>query len=224
MTPQECVELAAKVYSMDPMIGVESKSAKAVYLPADIDGLVFAFPGTENLAGWLADITVDPIVVPGFGKVHEGFWIAYSSIRNELLTVALTSNKPVTVVGHSLGAALAILFAADLALLGHVPKAVFAFAPPRVSACNTIAELFGRTRMPVSLYRKGEDIVPLVPRVLHNWQHPAQLIQIGSPLWDVPNVEDHFVRGYVTALVAPQDKHSTRLGNAWTWIKGLFGK
>ncbi|KWO60436.1 lipase family protein [Burkholderia territorii] len=190
-TPLEYALLALRAYTSTPQIGVEANAARAI-----VEGDVVAFPGTNNLACWLADLDIETIAVPGLGTLHAGFWRALCSIREPLLALP----PPAITVGHSEGAALAILFAAELCQAGHAPDAVYGFEPPRVSIDDTLATLFAAHGVQLHLYRHGEDVVPLVPRLLHSWQHPAPLIAIGTPSLPVPNVEDHFIERVIAAL------------------------
>ncbi|CAG9247789.1 hypothetical protein BDI4_210056 [Burkholderia diffusa] len=121
-TPLDYALLTQRAYTSPPRIGVETNAARAI-----VEGDVLAFPGTNNLACWLADLDIETIGVPGLGALHADFWRALSSIRDALL--ALT--PPAVVVGHREGAALAILFAAELCQVGHTPQAVYGFESPR---------------------------------------------------------------------------------------------
>lgn len=80
-------------------------------------GLVIAFPGTDNLASFAADFDVEPFDVAGVGKVYRGFWDAFDAISLPVLAAA--AGQPVTLVGHSLGAAMAIMCAAYMTVGGN---------------------------------------------------------------------------------------------------------
>jgi hypothetical protein len=150
------------------------------------------------LACWLADLDASAVDVPDMGRLHAGFWGAFQEIAGPLLAL-----DGVTVtLGHSEGAALALLYAAQLCLAGRPPAAVYAFEPPRISADGTIASLLAAHGVQVNLYRNGEDVVPLVPRLLEDWQHPGELQHIGHALLPVPNVQDHMIDRVIAALPA----------------------
>lgn len=189
-TPLDYALLAQRAYSTPPLIGLEASAARAI-----VDGAAVAFPGTNNnVACWLADLDVELAIVTGLGALHAGFWRAYSSIATPLMA----SPTPKVTVGHSEGAALAILYAAALCQAGRAPRAVYAFEPPHVSADGTLAALFAGHGVQLGLYRNGGGVVPLVPRLLHPWQHPASLTDIGKVA--PPNVEDHFIERVIEAL------------------------
>lgn len=191
MTPQDYARLAQRAYLVQPRIGAESSAARAI-----VEGDAVAFPGSNNVACWLADLDADVVHVDGLGALHHGFWKAFSSISTQLLALPAAA----VTVGHSEGAALAILFAAALCKAGRPPRAVYGFEPPRVSADGTLAALLAAHGVQVNLYRNGQDVVPLVPRLLHTWQHPAPLIAIGHATWLMPNVEDHQLARVIQAL------------------------
>lgn len=191
MTPKDYARLAQRAYQMPSQIGAEASAARAI-----VEGDAVAFPGSDNLACWLADLDADTVHVDGFGALHHGFWKAFSSISAQLLALPAAA----VTVGHSEGAALAILFAAALCVAGRPPRAVYGFEPPRVSADGTLAALLAAHGVQVNLYRNGQDVVPLVPRLLRPWQHPAPLIAIGRAAWPVPNVVDHQLERVIDAL------------------------
>ena len=109
-------QLAEKAYTDAPTYGASSSSGRAVVYYGEAVG----FPGTDNIACWLADLDVATVLVPGLGLLHAGFWKAYS-----LLAPSLKARTDLTVMlGHSEGAALALLHAAVMCLAGRPPKAV----------------------------------------------------------------------------------------------------
>ena len=194
MTPRDYALLAQQAYTAPPTLGVADSAARAVVFPGGIVG----FPGTNNLACWLADLDAEAVSVDGLGILHAGFWGAMCEIKDALLAL----DAPAAIVGHSEGAALALLYAGLLCLAGKPPGAVYGFEPPRVSTDGVLGQLLASHGVAVVLYRNGEDIVPLVPRLLHDWQHPAGLIEIGSPSLPVPNMEDHMIDRVISALAA----------------------
>ena len=197
MNPLTYAEIAQRAYHRPPAIGFASSASRAIVEHTE-DGLTIAFPGSDNIACWLADLDVWIKDVDGVGFVHAGFWAAWTKIADGVKAKAC--DEKVVLTGHSLGAALAILAGAALCLAGKPPKAIFAFEPPRVSINNTLSNLFRENHVDVFLYRNGYDVVPMVPRVLHSWQHCGPLINIGEPFLPVPNIEDHDINRVIEAL------------------------
>lgn len=192
MTPRDYALLAQEAYTAAPDIGKVDSASRAIVRHTNA-GLVIAFPGTDNAACWVADLDALTVDVPGVGAVHRGFWEAWQAIAAPV-TVAI-GDQPVTLVGHSLGAAIAICAAVSFTIGGRPPVAVFGFEPPRVSP-----DLGVRTavaHVPLHLYKNGNDLVPDVPL---GWQHAALLAHIGVPALPVPNVEDHAIARVIAAL------------------------
>jgi triacylglycerol lipase len=192
MTPRDYALLAQEAYTANPDIGVDGSASQAIVRHTEA-GLCIAFTGTENLDGWGADFDVVPVSVPGAGNVHRGFLDAWRAISAPVL--AAIAGQSVTLVGHSLGAAMAIMCAMDMTLAGNPPIAVWGFEPPRVSPDLTIRALLAK--VPVHLYCNGNDLVTAVPP---GWQHAAMLIHIGKARLPFPNIEDHKIANVVSAL------------------------
>jgi predicted lipase len=192
MTPHAYALLAQEAYSAKPDIGVEGSASQAIVRHTDA-GLCVAFTGTENLDGWITDLDVTTVPVLRAGNVHRGFWLAWQAISGDVLKAI--DGQPVTLVGHSLGAALAVMAAVTLTLAGKAPVAVYGFEPPRVSTDIAIRTLLAK--VPVRLYKNGNDIVPDVPP---GWNHAALLTHIGSAVLPIPNVRDHAIERVIEAL------------------------
>lgn len=186
-------QMAAAAYTTTPTFGAEN-SACRVISKNTMDGLTIGFPGTNNAASILADIEVDVVEVDGIGSVHEGFWKAFYAQQTKLMAL-----KPAVVYGHSEGAALALIYAAELCLAGTPPQAVYAFEPPRISADPTIAELLDYHVPTVILTRNGDDLVTEVPNLLHHWQHPAPLMRIGNTNV-LDTLEDHKIENVIRSI------------------------
>ena len=192
MTPRDFALLAQEAYTAKPDIGKADSASRAI-VRHTAAGLCIAFPGTDNVDCWGADFDIVPINVPGVGGVHHGFWSAWQAIAPSV--VAATGGQPVTLVGHSLGAAIAIMAAVSLTLAGKPPVAVYGFEPPRVSPGLGVRTVLAK--VPVRLYKNGNDLVPDVPP---GWNHAALLAHIGKPLLPFANVQDHAIARVIEAL------------------------
>lgn len=194
MTPREYALLAQEAYDAPPDIGKADSASRAI-VRQTAGGLVIAFRGSDNADSWETDFDVETVDVPGAGKFHAGFWRAYQAIATDVL--AAVKGQPVTLVGHSLGGALAIAAALDMTLSGNPPAAVFGFEPPRVSPDMSARVVL--SHVDVRLYRNGLDIVPTLPL---DWRHAAALIRIGKPALPIPNTIDHELARVIAALAA----------------------
>lgn len=192
MTPRDFALLAQEAYTAVPDIGKADSASRAIVRETSVS-LVVAFPGTDNGDCVLADLDIIATPVPGIGAVHRGFWQAWQAIAVDVL--AAIDGKPVTLVGHSLGAAIAIMAAAEMTSSGNPPATVYGFEPPRVSTDYAIRALLAK--VPMHLYRNGNDIVPDLPP---RWRHAGPLEQIGTPALPWPNVQDHRIARVVAAF------------------------
>ncbi|MCW3641756.1 lipase [Burkholderia cenocepacia] len=192
MTPRDYALLAQEAYSAKPDIGKADSASRAI-VRQTAAGLVVAFPGTDNLDSVVADLDVHPIDVIGVGQVHHGFWAAWEAIAVPVL--AAVAGRPVTLVGHSLGAAIAIMAASAMVAAGRAPAAVYGFEPPRVSTNGSVAALL--EKVPLCLYKNGNDIVPDLPL---GWKHAGSIQAIGRPALPFANVTDHAIARVVEAL------------------------
>jgi triacylglycerol lipase len=192
MTPRDFALIANEAYTAAPDIGVADSASRAILRHTAV-GLVVAFPGTDNIPSWIADLDIETVYVPGVGKVHKGFLDAWQAIRVPVL--AAIAGHPVTFVGHSLGAALALMAAADVTVSGNPPAAVYGFEPPRVCAGPAMLDLL--KAIPILLTKNGNDIVPDVPPEL---DHARALQDIGKAFLPIPNVNDHMLDRVIPAL------------------------
>ncbi|KAG0615812.1 hypothetical protein M758_5G068700 [Ceratodon purpureus] len=168
--------------------------------------LVFAFRGTEQTK-W-KDLSTDMNVIPvGFNPeriggdfkeevmVHGGFLNAYDSVRRRLLTLLQASigvsdidNDPaqswqVYSTGHSLGGALATLFALELsssklAKKGHIRVTMYNFGSPRVGN-KRFADMYNQAIKDSWRVVNHRDIIPTVPRLM-GYCHVAHPIYLSA--------------------------------------------
>lgn len=194
MTPRDFALLAQEAYTAAPDIGKADSASRAI-VRQTAGGLVIAFRGSDNELSWETDFDIETVDVPGAGKFHAGFWNAWRAIATDVL--AAIDGRPVTFVGHSLGAALCIAAALDTTISGNPPAAVYGFEPPRVSP--DMGARVALRAVDVKLFRNGLDIVPTVPL---DWRHAAPLIRIGKPALPIVNTIDHQLERVIAALAA----------------------
>lgn len=192
MRPYDYALLAQEAYTAAPDIGQANSASRAIVRHSPV-GLCIAFPGTDNFSGLEADFDISLVDVPGVGNVHRGFWGAWQAIS--LPVLAAIDAQPVTLIGHSLGAAIAVMAAVAMTIGGNPPAAVYGFEPPRVSPSSNVSNLLGN--MSISLFKNGNDAVPDVPPL---WSHAGLLTQIGTPLLPIPNILDHRIARVIEAL------------------------
>lgn len=196
MTPRDFALLAQEAYDAPPDIGQLDSASRAIVRETP-GGLVIAFRGSDNKACWEADFDAFPMDVDGIGKLHRGIWQAWEAISAQVL--AAIDGKPVTLVGHSLGGALALMCAIEMTVSGNAPASVWGFEPPRISPGPEFGPLLAH--VPITLYRNGNDVVPMVPP---DWYHPVPLTLIGTPTMPFDNAFDHKMELVIAALSASQ--------------------
>lgn len=192
MTPRDYALIAQEAYSAAPDIGIADSASRAI-VRQTADGLVIAFRGSDNEASFKADADFFPMDVDGIGRIHRGFWQAWETISTDVL--AAIDGKPVTFVGHSLGAALAVTASIEMIVSGVVPEALYGWGTPHVSPDQKVLDLLKAIRT-LRLYRNGNDIVPLVPP---DWPDVGPIQQIGKAVLMIPNTYDHEMARYVAA-------------------------
>ncbi|KAI3659311.1 hypothetical protein MP638_003527 [Amoeboaphelidium occidentale] len=90
--------------------------------------------GSQTLDDWKVNLQTD--LIPFTSKcrscrVHEGFYERYKEIRNDLFNQTFQMNTKFFIVGHSLGASVALLLALD-----YQPDFLYTFALPVVGNRN----------------------------------------------------------------------------------------
>ena len=103
---------------------------------------IIVFRGTQEAKEWIANLNVQQIDYqsnnPQAGKVHQGFYNLYFNGLKQFLDEAIGRLNPAIpcyVTGHSLGGAIAVLAALDLALnFSNLKEQIqmYNYAPPRV--------------------------------------------------------------------------------------------
>jgi triacylglycerol lipase len=156
--------------------------------------------GTQTPREWLRNFTVVPNPfneVPGFGWVHLGFERMHRSVRASI-EQALADVAPdvrITVLGHSLGGAMAVLAAVDLKSNGGRSSVdVCTVGGPRVGKLD-FRNNFNRTIPRCFRLTNQFDVVPHVPSLLTGWVHVGDEIEVDG---DVDN--SHSLVAYLEGL------------------------
>lgn len=144
--------------------------------------LVVAFRGTEptKLKDWKTDFDAgfQPARDGGEGREHAGFAVALAAVlpRLEQLRAEGGGNGPVLVCGHSLGGALACLYARSLAGGAAPPKlSLVTFGCPRVGDAAHAAAV--DRLVPDHLrFVRDDDIVARVPTRSMGYRHAGTVL------------------------------------------------
>ncbi|MGA3065349.1 MAG: lipase family protein [Tepidisphaeraceae bacterium] len=133
---------------------------------------LIAFRGTKTVQEWIDNVAFVATEFPDQPqiKVEEGFLdiyskaLANSQTMREALQKFMARAKPseLLVTGHSLGSALASLFAFDVATSLKTPLTLVTYASPNVGTAKW-ADAFSLAVPNCARIYNNEDIVPFVP-------------------------------------------------------------
>jgi triacylglycerol lipase len=153
------------------------------YVATSDDGVMVAFRGTEHVSEWLSDF--EPVIAPGAlvfaNGVHAGFQAIYNSIRDNVIALtakAIDTRQRLFITGHSLGAALATIFAIDAARAFIIQPEGCVFASPRVGFPGFAME-FDVAVPSWSRVENHWDVVPHVP-ISPMFKHVGSAIRVNG--------------------------------------------
>ncbi|KAE8349883.1 Mono and diacylglycerol lipase [Aspergillus coremiiformis] len=147
--------------------------------------IIVAFRGSYSVRNWITDVTfphIDPGLCEGC-QAELGFWTAWEVIRDQIQDQLkeLTSQHhdyKIVVVGHSLGAAIASLAAADLRTKGY-DAILYAYAAPRVA--NPALAQFITQQGNNYRFTHLDDPVPKLPLLSMDYVHISPEYYITAP-------------------------------------------
>jgi len=172
---------------------------------------VLSFRGTSDLEGWMTDLkSLNLVDLTGSSEskipcsyngnscqVGDGFMTNYNSIaafvRSNLSAIGCTPGNPLSVVGHSLGAAEATIAMFDLKSKGWSITETYTFGNPRVGD-RAFQQAFERDLGDALVYRLTHyhDPVPHLPT--ENIFDPGNkgFVHISTEVYYQENVSDGF--------------------------------
>lgn len=156
-----------------------------VALDSTTKAIVITFRGSYSVRNWITDATftfTDPKLCDGC-LAELGFWSSWVVVRDSIIetlnhTVSEHPDYEVVVVGHSLGAAVATLAAADIRTKGHPSAKLYAYASPRVAnpaLAKHITAQDGNYR-----FSHIDDPVPKLPLLTMGYVHVSPEYFISS--------------------------------------------
>jgi len=185
---------------MEAAAGIADPGAFGFVIREEATGaIIVCIRGTQTPREWLANFTAVPndfSLVPGFGLVHLGFEQMYGRVRRSIQNAlaAIAADVRITVLGHSLGGAMATLGAVDIKRnLGKRRVDLCTVGGPRVGK-SAFRRNFNE-EMPVAFRVTNQfDIVPHVPSVVLAWQHVGEEIEVDGNV-DNPHSLDAYLEG-----------------------------
>ena len=146
--------------------------------------LVISFRGTRTPEEWLKDfdfVPADYAPVKNWGRVHQGFQLVYLSMQASLeglVRAAVGGCTNVWITGHSLGGAVAVLSAPDVAInMTNIVPRLHTYAGPR-SGQPSFADKFDKLVKTCFRVVNRWDIVPQLPPVVALYRHVGVEVQV----------------------------------------------
>jgi len=157
---------------------------------------VFAFRGTDEALDAVRDLRIFPIWTKELGFCPAGFIKAGRRLVNKVTSTCLErdiDHTEIELTGHSLGGAVALIVGALLMRDEIKPKQVVTFGAPRCGRLKILDEV------PVTMYRHGKDVVPLVPPLM---RRHGKMLEYGKP--GSSYIRDHYMINYVKMNKQPE--------------------
>ncbi|CAM9877799.1 unnamed protein product, partial [Hapterophycus canaliculatus] len=154
---------------------------------ATAEYIAVVFRGTQEGADWWTNLKFLHRDFPELGKVHEGFsegldtvWYG-EGMLDELQKMHARSPRPIYVMGHSLGAALATIAAARIVVQHDLPlAALYTVGSPRRGAYRFDSWVNHGSTLSEKCFRgvNNNDIVTAVPPEVVDYHHVGKQIYI----------------------------------------------
>jgi triacylglycerol lipase len=179
--------------------------------------LLVVIRGTLVIDEWLKNFTAIPNpydFVPDFGLVHLGFEGVYRTVRNSIFNTLRTQppTTRITLVGHSLGGAIATLAAPDITInLEKQLVDIFTVGGPRVGKPDFRAR-FNEVIRDCFRVTNQLDIVPHLPTVATLWRHVGEEIEVDGGLDSTHSLEA-YLAGLLKLLEPAAGPTASALGS-----------
>ena len=157
-------EVAGRCYR-DPWSGQAALDCEYDLLPRGDEELVVAIAGThpDDPLDWIRDLRTLPWLFPTVGVCHSGFGSGGTAVAERVLAAVRGDARLMTVIGHSLGGAMALVVGARLIAAGRRVRIV-TFGAPRVAfLANLALPRLAHGALELAEYRREGDPVPHVP-------------------------------------------------------------
>jgi hypothetical protein len=148
------------------------------FIAHSVDVVLLAFRGTESLGDWLGNMRLLSTTRP-YGVVHSGFLAAYLIAQGQItsaLRVAGASHKRLVLTGHSLGGALAAIFAAEERSRFNI-RSIYTYGQPRTGKGDFVSLFADEFANRYFRFVNDDDIVPRVPP---GYSHIGRLIHFDA--------------------------------------------
>ena len=165
--------LLSELTAVDKVGGKTEPEFFGLLVTSPASEVLVAIRGTDTFLEWVIDAEFKPCAFPaasGAGRVEDGFCSVYNTLTCTKtgaglrpLLQSLPAGTKVTFAGHSLGAAVATLAAADAAVtVAGIDLTLYTYASPRVG--DSRFAQFCSANIPVHFrITNRPDIVPRLP-------------------------------------------------------------
>lgn len=194
---------SAKVYESKKKCGAKARQGwgfhKVTFFDRnDLLAVVMAHPkailiiyqGTNSIRDWIVDADIRKVNGPWNSEVHNGFWTGFQSLWlndprsqyegiqehvRQLKQTKKYRNAGIWLGGHSLGAAMATMNAAQMSVMGWPVWGVYTYGSPRCG--NEIFEVSYDIKLKSRTHRhvRNNDPVPRVPLRSWGYAHVGQI-------------------------------------------------
>lgn len=158
--------------------GLWSGIAGYVALDESRSEIVLSVRGSSNVRNWISNLNFDfeDSSLTAGAKVHDGFdfaWKEMASGVSSTITQALSAHPGFKVIatGHSLGAAVATLGAADLRNQG-IAVDIYSYGSPRVGN-DVVSDYISAQDGPEYRITHIDDPVPRLPPIIFGYRHTS---------------------------------------------------
>jgi predicted lipase len=181
--------------------------------------VVIAFRGSDSLKDAVVDMKFYKKSIPHFKdrtmRLHSGFVNSYKTVhlRNEILKLITPDVREIKLTGHSYGAALAALCAADLQYnFPNIDYEVYLFGCPRIGN-SCFSRVYNRNILKTFRIENGNDVVTRLPPAFLGYRHIGIKIHVGKKripfVW---SLKDHGIREYTDNVICPSDDIGIKIG------------
>lgn len=152
--------------------------------------------GTQTPSEWVKNFTAIPNrfnLVPDFGLVHLGFEQMWRRIRPSVLDAlqSVPADARITLLGHSLGGAMATLGTVDIKCNLNRPIVdLCTFGSPRTGKVDFRVK-FNNLIERCFRVSESRDIVPHVPSVITAWNHVGLNIVVRSKVSNAHSLDSY---------------------------------
>ena len=183
-----------------------SKTDTECFIKKTENNITIIFRGTDSSINWTNNFLFCRKNIPYGNKdtkirVHSGFLKEYKSVRDKIHTRIPGETCKITVTGHSLGAALAVLCAVDLQYnFKNADIEVYLFGCPRVGN-KAFVRSYNKRVFKTLRVTNGNDIVTKLPPKIFGYRHAG--INIHTGLLSVPGIisfNEHRPESYYKSL------------------------